>query len=486
MVLLCARASASVVAHPFAGTQEYWSGGCIRAIRQLSSQKHSRRNISTRRQPHNRLISSPQRVSSPTYVPHRTFLWKAVKWTLGFSPEHRENEPTFENRFHPWESSPSLVLRNRAATIKALSKCPVTGLSIQFTCPNCGIPTHHSEEVWRADTHHHEQVCDRLMLGNVFEHDIRSGREFPEFEMPPPQDTDVAINFADWDTFLYTRDFHSMDTEFELAHATKVLTYPITVGSILHQGSPHKLASRRLTLEGLKSLAALRYTLFPDTPPSQTGSNVDGESLRRSQPVRLFVLGARSESQLPLEIWAQLLFLFNKPNIHINFIGPEALYDRQKKQYVYNQSAVTERVAPNYSVSYYTDYFHVIHDTQEFTPYDPYYDVFFLFHPGLGAPEAMDQWEKSMPALLESKCAVFVTGFHVADNKRDWDWVMNKFGDELDVLMTPGVNIFQSTKWEINDLKPEEPYQVNQQVFAIRGKRYPAVLKDGVFAGLHT
>jgi splicing suppressor protein 51 len=181
-----------------------------------------------------------------------------------------------------------------------------------------------------------------------------------------------------------------------------------------------------------------------------------------------------------------LLFLFNKPNMHINFIGPEALYDRQKKQFVYNQSAVTERVAPNYSVSYYTDYFHVIHDTQEFTPYDPYYDVFFLFHPGLGAPEAMDQWEKSMPALLESKCAVFVTGFHEADSKRDWDWVMNKFGNELDVLMTPGVNTFQSTKWEINDLTPEEPYQVNQQVFAVRGKRYPAVLKDGALAGIHT
>lgn len=194
----------------------------------------------------------------------RAFILKPFKWILGFSDEATENEPTFENRFHAWESSPSLVLRNRAATIKALAKCPVTGDTIEFTCPNCGIPTHHDEASWEADEHHHNEVCEKLMLGNVFEHDIRSGREFPEFEMPPPQDEDVAINFANWDTFLYTRDFHSMDTEFELAHSTKVLTYPITIGSLLHQGSPHTREAKRLTLEGLKSLAGVLFLLsFP-------------------------------------------------------------------------------------------------------------------------------------------------------------------------------------------------------------------------------
>ncbi|KAK9468043.1 hypothetical protein V1512DRAFT_260637 [Lipomyces arxii] len=421
---------------------------------------------------------------APIQIQQRTFVWKAIKWTFGFNDEHRENEPTFKNRFHVWEDSPSLALRNRAASIKALAKCPVTGLDIQFTCPNCGIPTHHSEEVWKADTHHHEYICEKLMLANVFEHDIRSGRQFDEFQMPPAQDSDVAINFADWDTLLYTRDFHSMDTEFEMAHATKILSYPITIGSIIHQGSPYTYSSKRLTLEGLKSLAALRYTLFPEVLPMPI-TNQDG-SVNLGQPVRIFIVGARSESQLPLEVWTQLLFLFQRPNVHIHFIGPEALFDRAKQQYVYDDTVVTERISSNFIVSYHTDYFHVIHEAQTFTPYDPYYDVFFLFHPGLGAPEAMDQWEKSMPALLESKCAVFVTGFHEADNRRDWDWVNEKFGDELDVLMTPGQNVFYSTKWEINDLKPEEPYQMNQQVFGIRGKRYPAVLKGGDLSGIRT
>ncbi|KAK9464093.1 uncharacterized protein V1516DRAFT_669536 [Lipomyces oligophaga] len=414
----------------------------------------------------------------------RAFVMKGLRMILGFADDKDGNSPTFENRFHPWDASPSLVLRNRAATIKALAKCPVTGQNINFTCPNCGIPTHHDEEAWKSDKHHHDEVCDKLVLANVFEHDIRSGREFPEFEMPPEQDMDVAVNFADWDSFLYTRNFNSMDTEFEMAHASKVLTYPVTIGSVLHEGSGYTRQSGRLTLEGLKSLAALRYTLFPRERRQGNASNSRdvGEATPNPQPVRVFILGARSESQLPYEIWAQLLYLFDKPNMQIHFIGPEAMYDLEKKQYVYSSTAVTHRINPNFAVVYHTDYFHVMHEAQEFTPYDPYYDVFLLFHPGLGAPEAMEQWEKSMPSLLETKCGIFVTGFHEADNARDWAWVNDKFGEELDVLLTPGPHAFGSIKWEVNDLLPNEPYQVNQQIFGIRGKRYPAILRDGVIS----
>ncbi|KAK9447313.1 zinc-finger of mitochondrial splicing suppressor 51-domain-containing protein [Limtongia smithiae] len=443
------------------------------------------------------LISSAWRCSSRLNLParrstvvtlqqRRTFLMKAVRWTLGYGDDTKKDEPTFENRFHLWEESPSLVLRNRAATIKALARCPVTDLPIQFTCPNCGIPTHHDRAAWEKDTHHHESVCEKLALANVYEHDIRSGREFPEFEMPPPQDIDVTINFGDWDTFLYTRDFHSMDTEFEFAHATKILTYPVTVASVLHNGSPYTLASKRLTLEGLKSLAALRYTLFPAVARTRAGANTEDESVYQGQPIRLFVLGARSESQLPFEIWAQLLFVFDKPNVQIHFIGPEALFDKKKKQYVYSPDPVHQTLTPSFGVTFHTDYFHIIHESNQFVPYDPYYDVFFLFHPGLGAPEAMHMWEKSVPALLETKCAIVVTGFHEADSKRDWEWVNENFSEEMDVLMMPGKNLFGSTRWEINDMRPDDPYLVNDQIFAIRGKRYPAILRGGEAAGAST
>jgi splicing suppressor protein 51 len=157
------------------------------------------------------------------------------------------------------------------------------------------------------------------------------------------------------------------------------------------------------------------------------------------------------------------------------FIGPESHYDKQKRHYVTSQKKIMNRFDSQMAFSYYTDYFHVLNEAQDFMPYDPYLDVFFLFHPGLGAPEAMDQWEKTIPGLLESKCAVFVTGFHENDSKRDWEWLHTKFGDKLDVLMEPVTNIFGSTKWELNDLNPLEVYQFNQRLFGFRGKRYHAV-----------
>lgn len=46
-----------------------------------------------------------------------------------------------------------------------------------------------------------------------------------------------------------------MDTERSRRHASKLLTYPLTIGSVLHQHSPLTLNNQRLTSEGSRSLA---------------------------------------------------------------------------------------------------------------------------------------------------------------------------------------------------------------------------------------
>ena len=70
-----------------------------------------------------------------------------------------------------------------------------------------------------------------------------------------PQDSEAAISFSNWDVFWYTREFPSMDTERARRHASKILTYPITIGSVLHQFSNLTLSNQRLTPEGSRSLA---------------------------------------------------------------------------------------------------------------------------------------------------------------------------------------------------------------------------------------
>jgi hypothetical protein len=91
-----------------------------------------------------------------------------------------------DNLFHPLISSPILNIRKKAMAIKSLAVCPTSGLleGNEFTCPNCGFPTHCSEEHYRLDQERHErQTCDTLRQINEDLHDMQSGRQFPEFTL---------------------------------------------------------------------------------------------------------------------------------------------------------------------------------------------------------------------------------------------------------------------------------------------------------------
>lgn len=383
---------------------------------------------------------------------------------FGLDSPTNPNAPSEKNRFVKMDESPIAEIRQRANFIKSRADCPVTHKKIEFTCPKSGVPTHHNEAAWKADKQYWAtKRWELLKKANMYEEDLRSGREFPELDFPGPIMDDQVANLMNWDTFFYTRDFPSMDTEFQLAIATKMLTYPMTIAACLDEFSPYSLKPRGpLTLEGLKSVAALRYTLFPE----------ERKSTWDDRAMRFFILGARMESQLPWHAWQQMMYLFPQAKIELVFIGPESYYERRKHQYLALERPITERVDHKLSLTYHTSYFHTLNDAGDFYPYDPYLDSFFLFHPGLGAPESMDMWAKSIPGMLESKCPIYVTGFHEKDSMQDWDWLMKNYGSELDVLMEPVENVFKSTKWEFNDLNPQELYQLNQRLFAFRGKRY--------------
>lgn len=185
------------------------------------------------------------------------------------------------NLFHPFSSSPSPEIRRRAAFIKQNAYCPhpdhrqtrlptnpddpearkaVTGTlppaHVSFECPDCGIPVSCSEEHWADDYESHLEICDTLREINEDDHDLRSGRFFPEFEYPGAQIEEVMVNMTNWDTYLYSREFRAINDERSLRQATRLLTYPVTIASVLHELSPYSIRSGgRLTVEGLKSLS---------------------------------------------------------------------------------------------------------------------------------------------------------------------------------------------------------------------------------------
>lgn len=200
--------------------------------------------------------------------------------------------------------------------------------------------------------------------------------------------------------------------------------------------------------------AALRYTLHPPL----TGGGATIKNIRASPPpVRLFILGARAESSLPRDVWYQLAYMFPRVSFHLIFIGPESMANRDAEYPLPDRThenpfgAVVERVSYHMKISTFVEYFHTLHSTAAFAPYDPYFDAFVLFHPGLGHPGSSAEWEQTLPMLLETKVPVIATGYTEADLTRDVDWVHEKCKGEFDVLLEPGDNRFKSMRWDINE-----------------------------------
>ena len=184
------------------------------------------------------------------------------------------------NLFHSFSKSPIPQIRQRAAFTKRHAYCPHPAhqqtrlpvspsdpeakkdvasqppAHVDFECPDCGIATYCSEQHWADDYESHLQICDTLRQINEDDHDLRSGRWFPEFEYPGPQLEEIMINMTSWDTLLYTRGFEAINADRSMRQATRLLTYPLTLGSIVNELSPYNIRrGGRLTVEGLKSLS---------------------------------------------------------------------------------------------------------------------------------------------------------------------------------------------------------------------------------------
>ena len=127
---------------------------------------------------------------------------------------------------------------------------------VRFECPDCGIPVSCSEQHFVDDYENHLEICDLLREINEDDHDLVSGRIFREFEYPGAQIDEAQVNMTNWDTLMYSREFEAVNDTRAMRQVSRLLTYPITIGSILHELSPYNL-KERLTPEGLRSLSGM-------------------------------------------------------------------------------------------------------------------------------------------------------------------------------------------------------------------------------------
>ncbi|KAI9668624.1 MAG: translational activator for mitochondrial COX1 [Alyxoria varia] len=370
------------------------------------------------------------------------------------------------NLFHPYSNSPSPELRRRYAFMRSHAHCPhpdhlatrtayspydpetrkplpdseatsedpdvLPPAHVSFECPDCGTPIACCEDHWATDFENHLDFCETLKQINEDDHDLHSGRFFPEFEYPGHQRADeFMVNMSNWDAFLYTRDFRALDEPRRLRQVTRLLTYPITIASVISQLSPYNIKKDgRLTPEGLRSFSALRYTLHPP----RTGADASIRGIRASPPpIRIFVLGARGESSLPREIWLQLTYCFPRSKFHLIFIGPESMAGRDREfplpeatPHNPHRAVVEDRLGGAMKISTYVAYFHDLYRQNEFGVFDPYFDFFVGFHPGFGHPSSEEEWSGTLPCLLETKCPVICTGYTLWDMERDRRWVVER------------------------------------------------------------
>lgn len=203
--------------------------------------------------------------------------------SFSFSKSDKPPVPTSvkisqDDLFHSFTDSPVPEFRRRAAFMRQHACCPhpdhqptkmstlpeaeqpATGdmppAKVDFECPDCGVPVYCSKEHWMDHYEEHLKVCDTLRQINEDDHDLRSGRVFHEANLPDLQLDDAAVNMTNWDTFMYSREFNAVDSDRSMRQITRLLTYPITVGSVLHELSPYNLqGGGRLTTEGLKSFS---------------------------------------------------------------------------------------------------------------------------------------------------------------------------------------------------------------------------------------
>lgn len=79
---------------------------------------------------------------------------------------------------------------------------------------------------------------------------------------PGPQDYETTPSLSTWDTLFYTRNHPSINTERSRRHLSKLLTYPMSVASVMHRMGPFGTGrgsgnseAGRVTREGGRSLS---------------------------------------------------------------------------------------------------------------------------------------------------------------------------------------------------------------------------------------
>ena len=276
-------------------------------------------------------------------------------------------------------------------------------------------------------------------------------RLIPKFVENLPHST---INAGDIENYIDTRGEKYTWSPPALRTLSALLTFPLTLG----------------------------YGLSQIFPPE-----LDIETLN------ILVVGARSESSLPMVWWREMLCTNSNAITHnIRMVGPGL----QQNKSVYGSATTsiqlpgahceTEKelsIINNFTVTadkkLHND-FSALHDHPDLEKMLRWADVFVLYNPGYGNDTLKDLWEPTIRLLLQSHKPVLCTAYGKHDLQRDLQALdrINAASDDLDwrkpveFIFPPHENPFKTFKCTIDTTErgDEGIVTTNHSIYAFQSK----------------
>lgn len=186
---------------------------------------------------------------------------------------------------------------------------------------------------------------------------------------------------------------------------------------------------------------------------------------------RVLIVGARSESSLPLLWWNEYLYNFKDilPQTVIKTIGPglqinKSILKQNTATYDYNNLQYSLEFSNDLNSNPRSNDLKPLHDHPDCIKLLRWADVFVLFNPGYGSDPLLSQWDPTIRLLLQTKKPVVCTAHGPADLTRDLtaldrisseeDW--QDLGENVDLLFAPHENPFRSMKQTLDQNEIEE------------------------------
>ena len=286
-----------------------------------------------------------------------------------------------------------------------------------------------------AAEHGPEAVEEEMMQDTLWAQTLKAEKKKNLLYVPASSEP-VDLRCRDIEEYMRRRDFSGWDSSPPATRMlTSLLTYPLT----LAHGIEMIYGSRRTNLNVL-------------------------------------LLGARSESSLPLKWWAECLQACSSSVINITMLGPGLQITNNLEVLLEFPGNVTKKMRiANLKKNYCR-----FHDHTESIKMIQNNDLFVLFNPGIGSEAQKQFWQPTIELLLESRKPLLLTAHGHHDLDRDVNAVRRLadlnddqcLGEPLEFLIEPKLNPFRSSRRIIdkNEVPKASIVTTNHYMYAIQAK----------------